>query len=168
MSLTSFIRAHFEFSDIFHRSALKINVTLTLSEEIRESFTYFLEIVLQPKSSKFINDLWKLHHRKKIFENFRKLISQEQNIRILISSAYWLYFNDLSNDSFIIFMINLIKHFLSLRTYLLFSMSNTIYEFLPTAWWLKSIKNFIFLGTYVQVKRKRNNLQHIWLDLILR
>ena len=69
MSLTSFIRVHFEFSDIFHGSALKINVTLTLSEEIRESFTYFLEIVLQPKSSKFINDLWKLHHRKKIFEN---------------------------------------------------------------------------------------------------
>ena len=46
MSLTSFIRVHFEFSDIFHRSALKINVTLTLSEEIRESFTYFLEIAL--------------------------------------------------------------------------------------------------------------------------
>ena len=39
-----------------------------------------------------------------------------------------------------------------------------------TACWLKSIKisYFIFLGTYVQVKRKRNNLQHIWLDLILR
>ena len=41
MSLTSFIRAHFEFSGIFHWCALKINITLTLSEEIRESFTYY-------------------------------------------------------------------------------------------------------------------------------
>ena len=74
MSLTSFIRVHFEFSDIFHGSALKINVTLTLSEEIRESFTYFLEIVLQPKNSKFW--IWVISENyitvkrlKKIFEN---------------------------------------------------------------------------------------------------
>ena len=33
----------------------------------------------------------KLRHRKKVLENFRKLISQEPHVRILISSAYCLY-----------------------------------------------------------------------------
>ena len=89
--------------------------TLTLSEGTRESifiFSNFLENMLQPKSSKMpltsTSDLKisfkvqrliinmshnsELRHRKKVFENFRKFIVQEQHIRILIYGAYCLYF----------------------------------------------------------------------------
>ena len=37
--------------------------------------------------------LWKLRNRKKSLENFRRFISQERYIRILIWSACCLYFN---------------------------------------------------------------------------
>ena len=79
-----------------------------------------LENIFQPTSSKIslkltsglkhlfwdlrlkINSVYKLYsmihfcryrRRKKFLENFRKFISQERHIRILISSTYCLYFN---------------------------------------------------------------------------
>ena len=41
----------------------------------------------------------KFRHRKKDLENFRKFISQERHIRILIESAYRLYSSTLFRHS---------------------------------------------------------------------
>ena len=40
-----------------------------------------------------MSHLCKLRHRKKIQENSQKFISQERQVRILIESAYRLYFH---------------------------------------------------------------------------
>ena len=40
-----------------------------------------------------ISHIFKLCHRRKALKNFRKFISQEQHIRILIKGAYCFYFN---------------------------------------------------------------------------
>ena len=78
MSPTSFIRAHFEFSDIFHRSALKIKVTLTLSEEIRESFTYYY--YKRSFYSQKVRSLQMICENSIIVKRFSKILTNSQMI----------------------------------------------------------------------------------------
>ena len=53
----------------------------------------------------YISHLYKLRHRKELLENFRKFISQERHIRILIKGAHCFFFEDLRKKRKLTFMI---------------------------------------------------------------
>ena len=82
------LRSPFQFQE-FSRRHFKTNklqkVTIVKFRPL--PLIFFFRLIIN------MSHLFKLRHRKKVLESFRKFISQERHIGILIWTARWLYFN---------------------------------------------------------------------------